>query len=223
MLQGIKFFALTYSSIAFAFILQPGYVTAANIKYEFTVDFPPLVFEQPLLGQRGNGYLIFDDASSPVLSRTPEDIQLDYFEIEQLQFSLLGQTFTEEDDISTGQFPYRFPLVALNDNRLQGLNYAVNRRNPAGLGFGFRETNDDKEFVPVSDGVFSGGVGAQAFRDGFNSNNDGTAIGTSAEDGLSTGRVTFRRVPLHDDIIGVVYSLSLGLSLFVLKNRRKSI
>lgn len=222
MLQKLKFFAINYSSIALTFVFQTGEVKAASIKYEFTVDFPPISFNQPLLGQQGSGYLIYDDASSPVLTNTSEDIQLDYFEVDQLRFSLLGQTFTENDEIYEGQLPYRFPLVAFGDNKLQGLNYAVNSQDPSRLGFAFLETNFDEEFIPVSDGELIGGIGAQIERDGFDDNNDGTGTSFGAgEDGLSLGRVKFRRVPLYDDMIGFVLSLGLGLPLLILKRKSR--
>lgn len=222
MLQKIKFFAITYSSIALTFILQPGGVRAANIKYEFTVDFPATVFNQPLLGQQGSGYLIFDDASNPVLTETPEDIQLNYFEVEQLRFSLLGQTFTENDDVADSQFPYRFPLVAFGENRLQGLDFVVNQGSPTGLGFGFAAINSSEEFISVSDGEFIGGIGAQAERDGFDSNNNGIGFGIGAGNvGLSIGRVKFRNVPLSENVVGCVLSLGFGLPLLILKQKRR--
>lgn len=210
---------MTFTSIVLTCNIQLQSVRAANIKYDFTVDFPPLPFLQPLQGQRGTGFLIIDDTSQPIFSDVRESIPLDFYEVEQLNFSLLGQSFTEQDDIAANRPSQSFPLVAFQGERLQGLNFAVNRKSPTGLGFIFQAVSLSDEFFSPSDGDFTGNIGAIARR-GEPGSGFSRSIGAAEGSGLSLGRVKFKRVPLSDDSVGIALSIFLG-SLMVVYRKRK--
>lgn len=207
---------LTFSSIVLTGNIQLQSVRAANIKYDFTVDFPPLPFRQPLQGQKGAGFLTIDDTSQPIFSDTRSGIPLDFYEVEQLNFSLLGQTFTKQDDIAANRPLQRFPLVAFQGERLQGLDFAVNRKSRTGLGFIFQvdTLSLSDEFFSPSDGDFTGNIGAIVGPDFSRS------IVAAQGSGLSLGRVKFRRVPLDDGAVSVVLSIFLS-SLIVVYRQRK--
>ncbi|MGR3279952.1 hypothetical protein ACSYAD_33390, partial [Acaryochloris marina NIES-2412] len=207
----------TYTSFIFTCNIQLQSVRAANIKYDLTVDFPPLPFLQPLQGQIGTGFLTIDDTSQPVLSDVQEGIPLDFYEVEQLNFSLLGQTFTEQDDIAANRPFQRFPLVVFQGERLQGLDFAVNRKSRTGLGFIFQVNtlSLSDEFFSPSDGDFTGNIGAIVGPD-FS-----RGIVAAEGSGLSLGRVKFRRVPLSDDSVSVILSIFLSSLMIVYRKRKQ--